>query len=157
MGGGGAGDIYLRVRYAQHHDWQVRGSDLVGSLELAPWEAVLGATVSVPTLEGSISLKVPAGTKQGQQLRVRGKGLPAEAGRRGDLMSWSPSKFLPGLARKRNGCGNSCRPNPRLIRGRPPEVRFVAGLVIRALNWRRNGAHMFYRRDNANPRSLFCL
>jgi curved DNA-binding protein len=85
LGGGGAGDIYLRVRYAQHPDWQVRGSDLLGPLELAPWEAVLGATVSVPTLEGTISLKVPAGTKQGQQLRVRGKGLPAGAGRRGDL------------------------------------------------------------------------
>jgi len=75
----------LRVRYAQHPDWQVRGTDLAGHLELAPWEAVLGATVPVPTLEGTISLKVPAGTQQGQQLRVRGKGLPAGAGKRGDL------------------------------------------------------------------------
>jgi len=47
--GGGAGDIYLRVRYAQHPDWQVRGSDLLGHLELSPWEAVLGATVPVKT------------------------------------------------------------------------------------------------------------
>jgi curved DNA-binding protein len=85
LGGGSAGDIYLRVRYAQHPDWQVRGTDLAGHLELAPWEAVLGATVPVPTLEGTISLKVPAGTQQGQQLRVRGKGLPAGAGKRGDL------------------------------------------------------------------------
>jgi curved DNA-binding protein len=85
LGGGGAGDIYLRVRYAQHPDWQVRGSDLVGHLELAPWEAVLGATIPVPTLEGGVSLKIPAGTRQGQQLRVRGKGLPAGAGKRGDL------------------------------------------------------------------------
>jgi curved DNA-binding protein len=85
VGGGSAGDIYLRVRYAQHPDWQVRGSDLVNNLELAPWEAVLGATVPVPTLEGPISLKVPAGTQQGQKLRVRGKGLPAGAGKRGDL------------------------------------------------------------------------
>ncbi len=85
LGGGGAGDIYLRVRYAQHLDWQVRGSDLVSHLDLAPWEAVLGATVPVPTLEGGVSLKIPAGTRQGQQLRVRGKGLPAGAGKRGDL------------------------------------------------------------------------
>ena len=85
MGGGRAGDIFLQVRYAQHPDWQVRGADLVGQLDLAPWEAVLGATVSVPTLEGSISLKVPAGTRQGQSLRVRGKGLPAGAAKRGDL------------------------------------------------------------------------
>ena len=95
LGGGGAGDIYLRVRHAQHPDWQVRGSDLVGNLDLAPWEAVLGATVSVPTLEGNISLKVPAGTRQGQQMRVRGKGLPSEAGRRGDLYVAVTIRFQP--------------------------------------------------------------
>jgi len=83
--GGNAGDIYLRVRYAEHPDWQVRGVDLIGALELAPWEAVLGATVPVKTLEGSISVKVPAGFQQGQKLRVRGKGLPAGATKRGDL------------------------------------------------------------------------
>jgi curved DNA-binding protein len=85
LGGGSAGDIFLRVRYAQNPDWQVRGSDLVGHLELAPWEAILGTTVSVRTLEGSVSLKVPAGTQQGHQLRVRGKGLPEGGARRGDL------------------------------------------------------------------------
>jgi curved DNA-binding protein len=83
--GGSAGDIYLRVRYAEHPDWQVRGADLMGHLELAPWEAVLGATVPVKTLEGNVSVKVPAGFQQGQKLRVRGKGLPAGAGKRGDL------------------------------------------------------------------------
>lgn len=83
--GGSAGDIYLRVRYAQHPDWQVRGADLMCHLELAPWEAVLGATVPVRTLEGSISVKVPAGFQQGQKLRVRGKGLPAGGAKRGDL------------------------------------------------------------------------
>lgn len=85
MNGGSAGDIYLRVRYAQHPDWQARGADLVGYLELAPWEAVLGATVPVRTLEATVSVKVPAGTQQGHKLRVRGKGLPAGAGKRGDL------------------------------------------------------------------------
>ena len=85
FGGGRAGDIYLRVRYAQHPDLRVRGEDLVCDLELAPWEAVLGATVPVQTLEGVISLKVPAGTQSGLQLRVRGKGLPAGGGKRGDL------------------------------------------------------------------------
>jgi len=85
LGGGSAGDIFLNVRYAQHPDWQARGTDLVGHLELALWEAVLGTTVTVKTLEGSVSLKVPAGTQQGHQLRVRGKGLPAGAGKRGDL------------------------------------------------------------------------
>jgi len=85
LNGGSAGDIYLRVRYAQHPDWQARGADLVGHLELAPWEAVLGATVPVRTLETSVSVKVPAGTQDGNKLRVRGKGLPAGVGKRGDL------------------------------------------------------------------------
>lgn len=85
LGGGSAGDIYLRVRYAQHPDWHTRGADLVGQLELTPWEAVLGATVPVRTLESTVSIKVAAGTQQGQQLRVRGQGLPAGAGKRGDL------------------------------------------------------------------------
>ena len=85
LGGGSAGDIYLRVRYAQHPDWRARGADLVGHLELAPWEAVLGATVPVRTLEGTVSLKVPAGTRQGHQLRIRGQGLPTGGAKRGDL------------------------------------------------------------------------
>ena len=85
LGGGSAGDIYLRVRYAQHPDWQARGADLAGHLELSPWEAVLGGTVPVRTLEGTVSLKVPAGTRQGHQLRIRGKGLPVNGFTRGDL------------------------------------------------------------------------
>ena len=85
LGGGSAGDIYLHVRYAQHPDLHARGADLVGQLELAPWEAVLGATVPVRTLEGTVSLKVPAGTQQGHQLRIRGKGLPTGVAKRGDL------------------------------------------------------------------------
>jgi len=85
VGGGTAGDIFLHVRYAQNPDWQVRGADLMGHLELSPWEAILGATVPVRTLEGSVSVRIPAGFQQGQKLRVRGKGLPAGGARRGDL------------------------------------------------------------------------
>lgn len=84
-GGGTPGDLYLRVRLAKHPDFRVRGADLYHDLELAPWEAVLGTTVRVPTLEGPISLRIPPGTTGGQQLRVRGKGLPQRGGERGDL------------------------------------------------------------------------
>ncbi|HEV2691742.1 MAG TPA: J domain-containing protein [Verrucomicrobiae bacterium] len=98
--GGSAGDIYLRVRYAQHPDWQVRGADLTGHLELAPWEAVLGATVSVPTLEGSVSVKVPAGFQQGQKLRVRGKGLPAGGAKRGDLYVEASIQVPPHISKE---------------------------------------------------------
>lgn len=84
-GGGTAGDLYLRIRHAQHPDFRTRGADLLSTLVLAPWEAVLGGTMRLPTLDGTLSLKVPPGTQQGQQLRVRGKGLPTGATTRGDL------------------------------------------------------------------------
>lgn len=84
-GGGSPGDLYLRVRFAKHPDFRIRGTDLYYDLDLAPWEAVLGTTVRVPTLEGPISLRIPAGTTRGQQLRVRGRGLPTRTGERGDL------------------------------------------------------------------------
>jgi curved DNA-binding protein len=86
FGGGTAGDLFLRVRISPHPDFQVQGSDLVTELDLAPWEAVLGATVPVPTLEAPVNVRIPAGTNPGQQLRVRGRGLPrGQAGERGDL------------------------------------------------------------------------
>jgi curved DNA-binding protein len=98
--GGTAGDIYLRVRYAQHPDWQVRGADLIGNLDLTPWEAVLGATVPVKTLEGNISVKVPAGFQQGQKLRVRGKGLPAGGTKRGDLYVEASIQVPPHISKE---------------------------------------------------------
>lgn len=86
IGGGPAGDLYLRVRLAAHPDFTVKGADLYHELELAPWEAVLGAQVTAPTLSGAVKLKVPPGTNNGQELRVRGQGLPKNAsGERGDL------------------------------------------------------------------------
>jgi curved DNA-binding protein len=85
--GGEPGDLFLRVRLARHPDFRVKGADLYHDLQLAPWEAVLGATVSVPTLEGSVSLKIAPGAQPGQQLRVRGRGLPQDGGARGDLFA----------------------------------------------------------------------
>ena len=85
QGGGPSGDLYLRVRYAQHPDFEVRDGVLRADLELAPWEAVLGTTVSVRTLEGRVQVKIPPGTQSGQKLRLRGHGLPEPEGGRGDL------------------------------------------------------------------------
>ncbi len=85
-GGAESGDLYLRVRLAAHPEFEVRGADLYHDLALAPWEAVLGAHLVVPTLSGSVKLRIPPGTSQGRQLRVRGQGLPrAPRGERGDL------------------------------------------------------------------------
>jgi curved DNA-binding protein len=85
LGGGAAGDLYLRVRLAKHPEFEVDGHDLIHEVELAPWEAVLGAQVSVPALGEPVSIKVPPGTQAGQRLRVRGKGLRTRDGGRGDL------------------------------------------------------------------------
>ena len=84
-GGGPPGDLYLRVRLASHPDFRVEGGDLYHDLDLAPWEAVLGASVSVPTLSGHVNIKIPPGTQDGQRLRVRGHGLPGRDGEQGDL------------------------------------------------------------------------
>ncbi|MDI1337873.1 MAG: J domain-containing protein [Lacunisphaera sp.] len=84
-GGGAPGDLYLRVRLARHPDFSAQGADLHFDLELAPWEAVLGVSAKITTLDGSASLKVPPGTTAGSQLRMRGLGLPRDSGGRGDL------------------------------------------------------------------------
>jgi curved DNA-binding protein len=80
------GDLYLRVRYAKHPEFEVSGQNLVYDLELMPWDAVLGANLAVPTLEGKVNIKIPPGTRTGQKLRVRGRGLPARDGVKGDLI-----------------------------------------------------------------------
>ncbi len=82
-GGAGAGDLYLRVRHAAHPDFHSEGADLYHELDIAPWEAILGAEISVPTLDGNVKLRIPAGSENGHQLRVRGRGLPRgkDAGR----------------------------------------------------------------------------
>lgn len=84
-GGAPSGDLYLRIRFAKHPDFRVERSDLYYELDLAPWEAVLGASISVPTLDGAVNIKIPPGTKGGGKLRVRGRGLKTKSGA-GDLI-----------------------------------------------------------------------
>lgn len=74
-GGGANGDLYLIIKLAPHPLFDVVGHDLEIVLPLAPWEAALGAKVSVPTLTDHILLTIPAGSQAGQRLRVKGKGL----------------------------------------------------------------------------------
>ena len=83
--GGQSGDLFLRVRLARHPEFSVDGSDLVHEVKIAPAQAVLGAELRVPTLEGEAKLKLPAGTQGGQKFRLRGCGLPGVSGTRGDL------------------------------------------------------------------------
>ncbi|NNC90116.1 MAG: J domain-containing protein [Akkermansiaceae bacterium] len=86
INGGEAGDLFLRVRLERHPDFRVQGADLYYELLLAPWEAVLGATVPIESLHGTVRIKIPPGTESGTEFRLRDKGLPEDAeGRFGDL------------------------------------------------------------------------
>lgn len=76
IGGGPNGDLYLEVDFEPHRHFRAEGRDVYMNLKIAPWEAALGATVTVPTLGGPVELKIPPGSQSGQQLRLRGRGLP---------------------------------------------------------------------------------
>jgi curved DNA-binding protein len=84
--GGAAGDLYLRLRVRPHAFFTRRGDDLLLDLPVTVPEAVLGARVDVPTPEGPVSMTVPPRSKNGQTLRVRGKGVSRRGGGRGDLL-----------------------------------------------------------------------
>jgi curved DNA-binding protein len=76
MGGGPSGDLYLQVSIKPNHFYKLRERDVTVELPLAPWEAALGCKVEVPTLGGTVTLNIPANAKNGQKLRLRGRGLP---------------------------------------------------------------------------------
>ena len=84
-GGGESGDLYLRVRLARHPDFEVEDHNLIYEAQLAPWESVLGTSLSIPAFDGRVNIKIPPGTQNGQKLRLRGRGLPQRGGSRGDL------------------------------------------------------------------------
>ena len=107
------GDLFLRVRLAKHPDFEVDGHNLVHELELAPWEAALGAEIAVPTLDGKVNIKIPAGTASGQKLRVRGRGL----GKAGDLLVATkivvPDKISDGQRKLWEDLARESKFNPR--------------------------------------------
>ncbi|MGE0628375.1 MAG: DnaJ C-terminal domain-containing protein [Hyphomicrobiaceae bacterium] len=72
-----AGDLYLEVQFKPDRLYRVSGRDLHFDLPVAPWEAALGASVKVPTPAGPIMLRIPAGSFQGRELRIKGRGIPS--------------------------------------------------------------------------------
>lgn len=78
VGGGAHGDLYLEVKLAPHALFQVQGRDVYLTLPVAPWEAALGAAVTVPTLGGPVDMKIPPASQAGQTLRLKGRGLPGK-------------------------------------------------------------------------------
>ena len=85
INGGRDGDLYLDIHVDAHPLYRADGLDLYMEVPLAPWEAVLGADVEIPTPSGRIALKVPAGTQAGQKLRLAGRGLSRPDGTSGHL------------------------------------------------------------------------
>lgn len=83
VGDGEAGDLLLEVVFNPHPLYAVEGADLTLTLPVAPWEAALGATVRAPTPEGVVKVKIPPGARNGQRLRLKGRGLPGHPS--GDL------------------------------------------------------------------------
>lgn len=75
---GEAGDLYLEIEFAPHPVFRSEGRDIHLHLPIAPWEAALGATVPVPTLGGTVSLRIPPNAQSNQRLRLKGRGLPGK-------------------------------------------------------------------------------
>jgi molecular chaperone DnaJ len=86
LAGGAAGDLYVKIAVTPHTLFGRRGDDLTVELPITYPEATLGANVEVPTLNGPVTLKVPAGTPSGKTFRVKGRGVPRKGGR-GDLLA----------------------------------------------------------------------
>ena len=98
--GAPAGDLFLRVRLQPHRLFNTVGeNDVQIELPVAPWEAALGAKIPVPTLDGPVEMKIPAGAQGGQRLRLRGQGLNRRGGGRGDeyvkIRIVNPPKLAP--------------------------------------------------------------
>lgn len=100
--GGIAGDLYLHIRLVPHPLFDVSGQDILITLPLAPWEAALGARVTVPTLDGKISLLIPPNTQSGKKFRIKGKGLKSKT-KTGDLFAIVKIVLPAASSEKANG------------------------------------------------------
>lgn len=78
--GGAAGDLYLVIQIAPHPRYRLEGRDIFLDTPISPWEAALGTSITVPTLNGNVRVKVPAGSRSGHKLRLSGRGMPSADG-----------------------------------------------------------------------------
>ena len=78
VGGAEPGDLFIEVEMAPHPHFTIEGHDVLVTVPVTPWEAALGATVTVPTVGGKVNVKVPKGSSSGRKLRLKGKGFPGK-------------------------------------------------------------------------------
>ena len=83
VGSGASGDLYLDVDFNPHPLYRVNGKDVYLDVPLTPWEAALGANIDIPTPDGRVDLRIPAGTTNGRKLRLKNRGIPGNPA--GDL------------------------------------------------------------------------
>jgi curved DNA-binding protein len=83
--GGRSGDLYLKIRVLPDPRFEPDGDDLKVKVDVMPWDAALGAEISVPSPTGPVTVKLPAGSSTGRRLRLSGRGLPRKDGGHGDL------------------------------------------------------------------------
>jgi curved DNA-binding protein len=84
---GRSGDVHLIVEYAKHARYDVDGLNLIVDVPVAVPDVVLGCEATVDTMDGSVSISIPAGTQTGRMLRIKGYGLPGKDGAKGDLLA----------------------------------------------------------------------
>ena len=94
------GDLYLSIYIAPHPDFTIEGDDLQTPVHLMPWDAALGAEISIPALDGAVKIKLPAGSAAGKRLRISGRGLPRKDGSRGDLYAVIVIDIPPSLTQR---------------------------------------------------------
>jgi curved DNA-binding protein len=76
--GSQGGDLLLEVEFAAHPQFKLDGRDITATVNIAPWEAALGGKIEVPTLGGTVEITLPANSRSGQKLRLKGRGLPGK-------------------------------------------------------------------------------
>ena len=94
------GDLYLSIYIAPHPDFKIEGDDLETLVHVMPWDAALGAEISIPAPDGAVKIKLPAVSAAGKRLRISGRGLPGKDGSRGDLYAVIVIDIPPSLTQR---------------------------------------------------------